>query len=65
MKISPVCTLYSLYTEFETAQFWPQPFLIQVNVFSDIRVLSIQIYVLSLKCLAIGINLLQDNGPRD
>ena len=35
------------------------------NVFSDIRVLSIEIYVLSLSCLAIGINLVQDKGPRD
>ena len=36
-----------------------------MNVFSDIRVLSIQIYVLSLSCLAIGINLVRDKGPRD
>ena len=35
------------------------------NVFSDIRVLSIEIYVLSLSCLAMGINLVQDKGPRD
>ena len=35
------------------------------NVFSDIRVLSIEIYVLSLSCLAIMINKLQDKGPRD
>ena len=33
------------------------------NVFSDIRVLSIQIYVLSLSCLAMGINLVRDMGP--
>ena len=32
---------------------------------SDIRVLSIQIYVLSLSCLAMGINLVQDKEPRD
>ena len=35
------------------------------NVFSDIRVLSIEIYVLSFSCLAMGINLVQDKGPRD
>ena len=35
------------------------------NVFSDIRVLSIEVYVLSLSCLAMGINLVQDKGPRD
>ena len=35
------------------------------NVFSDIRVLSIEIYVLSLSGLAMGINLVQDKGPRD
>ena len=35
------------------------------NVLSGIRVLSIQIYVLSLSCLAIGINLVQDKGPCD
>ena len=35
------------------------------NVFSDIRVLFIMIYVLSLSCLAMGINLMQDKGPRD
>ena len=35
------------------------------NLFSDIRVLSIQIYVLSLSCLAMGINLVRDKGPRD
>ena len=35
------------------------------NVFSDIRVLSIQIYVLSLSCLAMGINLVRDKGPCD
>ena len=35
------------------------------NVFSDIRFLSIQIYVLSLSCLAIGINLVRDKVPRD
>ena len=35
------------------------------NVFSDIRVLSIQIYVLSLSYLAMGINLVRDKGPRD
>ena len=35
------------------------------NVLSDIRVLSIQIYELSLSCLAIEINLVQDKGPRD
>ena len=34
------------------------------NVFSDIRVLSIEIYVLSFSCLAMGIKLLQDKGPR-
>ena len=32
------------------------------NVFSDIRVLSIEIYVLSLSCLAMGINLVRDKG---
>ena len=35
------------------------------NVFSDIRVLSIEIYVLSFSCLGMGINLVQDKGPRD
>ena len=35
------------------------------NVFSDIRVLSIEIYVLSFSCLAMGVNLVQDKGPRD
>ena len=35
------------------------------SVFSDIRVLSIEIYVLSLSCLAMGINLVRDKGPRD
>ena len=35
------------------------------NVFSDIRVLSIQIYVLPLSCLDKGINLVLDKGPRD
>ena len=37
------------------------------NVFSDIRELSIQIYmyVLSLSCLAMGINLVWDKGPHD
>ena len=37
------------------------------NAFSDIRVLSIQIYmyVLSLSCLAMGINLVRDKGSRD
>ena len=32
------------------------------NVFSDIRVLSIQIYVFSLSSLAMGIHLVQDKG---
>ena len=35
------------------------------NAFSDIRVLSIHIYVLSLSYLAMGINLVRDKGPRD
>ena len=35
------------------------------NVFSDICVMSIEIYVLSLSCLAMGINLMRDKGPRD
>ena len=35
------------------------------NVFSDIPVLSIEIYVLSFSCLAMGINFVQDKGPRD
>ena len=36
------------------------------SVFSDIRVLSIQIYLLSLSCLAMGINLVRDKqGVRD
>ena len=35
------------------------------NFFSDIRVLSIEIYALSFLCLAMGINLVQDKGPRD
>ena len=35
------------------------------NVFSGIRVLFIEIYVLSLSCLAMGINLVQDKGTRD
>ena len=35
------------------------------NVFADIRVLSIQICELSLSCLANGINLVWDKGPRD
>ena len=35
------------------------------NVFSDIRVLSIEIYVLSLVFIVMGINLVQDKGPRD
>ena len=35
------------------------------NVLSDIRVLSTEIYVLSLSCLAMGINLVQDKGLRD
>ena len=35
------------------------------NVFWDIRVLSIHIYVLSLSCLAMGINLVRDKWPRD
>ena len=35
------------------------------NIFSDIRVLSIEIYVRSLWCLVMGINLVQDKGPRD
>ena len=37
------------------------------NVFSDIRVLSIQIYdiVLSLSSLAMGMNIVRDKGPRD
>ena len=35
------------------------------NVFSDTRVLSIQIYVLSLSCLVMGMNLVRDKGPRD
>ena len=35
------------------------------NVFLDIRVLSIQIYVLSLSCSAMGINLVRDKRPRD
>ena len=35
------------------------------NVFSDIRVLSMHIYLLSLSCLAMGINLVRDKGPRD
>ena len=34
-------------------------------VFSDIRVLSIEIYVLSLSCLAMGVNLVQAKGQRD
>ena len=36
-----------------------------MNVFSDIRVLSIQTYVHSLSCLPMGINLVQDKGPRN
>ena len=35
------------------------------HVFSDIRVLYIEIYVLSFSCLAMGINLVQDKEPRD
>ena len=35
------------------------------NVFSDIGVLSIKLYVLSFSCLTMGINLVQDKGPRD
>ena len=35
------------------------------NVFSDIRLLSIEIYVLSFLCLAMGINLVKDKGPHD
>ena len=35
------------------------------NVFSDIFVLSMEIYVLSFWCLAMGINLVQDKGLRD
>ena len=37
------------------------------NVFSVIRVLSMQLYmyVLSLSYLAMGINLVRDKGPRD
>ena len=35
------------------------------NVSSDIRVLSIEIYVLLFSYLAMGINLVQDKGPRD
>ena len=35
------------------------------NVFSDICVLSIQISVLSLSCLAMGIDLVRDKGPLD
>ena len=35
------------------------------NVFSDIRVLSIEIYVLSFSCLAMGINLVQYKRPRE
>ena len=35
------------------------------NVFSDIHVSSIKLYVLSLSCLGMGINLVLDNGPRD
>ena len=33
------------------------------NVFSDICVLTIHIYALSLSCLAMGINFVQDKGP--
>ena len=35
------------------------------NVFSDIRVLPIQIYVLSLSCLAMRINLMWNKGSHD
>ena len=35
------------------------------NVFSDILVLSIQTYVLSISCLAMGINLVRDKMPHD
>ena len=35
------------------------------NVFSDIRVLSIEISELSLSCSAMQVNLVQDKGPRD
>ena len=35
------------------------------NVFSEIPVLSIQIYVLSLSCRPVGINLVLDKGPGD
>ena len=61
-SISPACGLRRLNA---MVRMYPPNLRGTKNVFSDILVLSIQIYILSLSCLAMGINLVRDKGPRD